>query len=371
LNKIFVISNPLNHEGGIANYYNLFLKHFKSNTVRLSHKSIGSRHFLFYYPVIKRLLYPFFYIYDLIKFVLLFTFTRSLVAIQVSPSLIPVPLIRDGLLVMLSKLSRKHTIIFFRGWKINTLNTLQGSKFFRSIFKQVYLRNTTILVLAKSFKNDLIKLGANKEQVTVTTTAIDKDQLHEFSNAQRDAIKVLFLGRLSQLKGIQEILETIIELNLNGDGNNFIFTLAGHSEKDGFIDIAREKLDANAVPKTHYNFTGRIDGPAKFKLYAEHDVFILPSYTEGCPTSVLEALASGLYCLTTNVGALNEIIQPGVNGDFINVGDSLQIVNQLQKIKLQIKKIRDQRMQISQQSIESFDIEAIIRRLRPIYENVR
>ena len=57
--KVLILTNPLNHEGGIVNYYNLFFKHFKSEKVSLTHGIIGSRAYLFYYPVLKRLLYPF------------------------------------------------------------------------------------------------------------------------------------------------------------------------------------------------------------------------------------------------------------------------------------------------------------------------
>ena len=58
--RVLIISNPLNHEGGIVNYYNLFFNNFKSNEFEIVHFSIGSRAWLFYYPTLKKVLYLFY-----------------------------------------------------------------------------------------------------------------------------------------------------------------------------------------------------------------------------------------------------------------------------------------------------------------------
>ena len=55
--KVLILTNPLNHEGGIVNYYNLFFKNFKSDSILLNHGLIGSRAYLFYYPVLKLIYY--------------------------------------------------------------------------------------------------------------------------------------------------------------------------------------------------------------------------------------------------------------------------------------------------------------------------
>ena len=108
--KVLILTNPLNHEGGVVNYYNLFLKHFEADTIALKHASIGSRAYLFYYPILKRLLYPFYYVFDVIVYILKLLFNPKIKIVQVSPSLIPVPLIRDGLLVLIAKLLGKKVI---------------------------------------------------------------------------------------------------------------------------------------------------------------------------------------------------------------------------------------------------------------------
>ncbi|MBU2922165.1 glycosyltransferase family 4 protein [Winogradskyella psychrotolerans] len=332
LNKVFILTNPLNHEGGVVNYYNLFLKHFESNTVSLKHGSIGSRAFLFYYPILKRLLYPFFYLFDLLAYTLTLIFDRNIKIVQVSPSLIPVPLIRDGLLVVVAKLLGKKVVVFYRGWKLPTYHKIAESNRLRKLFNFVFQKNTLQVVLASSFKNDLVKLNPKKaSNILITTTAIDKSEIVRGETLEEsDSIKVLFLGRIQDLKGIEELIDAIITLNKTNQLEHFKFTIVGHENKTGYTNQLKEKLKGNNVPEGIVDFPGRVTGTDKFALYAANDIYILPSYTEGCPNSVLEALASGLFCITTRVGALSDLVVPGKNGLFVDVKNSESIVKSLQ-----------------------------------------
>jgi len=331
-NKVLILTNPLNHEGGVVNYYNLFFKHFESNVILLKHNSIGSRAYLFYYPLIKRVLYPFYYVFDFFIFFLKLIFDRKIKIVQVSPSLIPVPLIRDGLLVLMAKLLGKKVVVFYRGWKLPTYNKISENSALRKLFNLVFQMNTLQVVLASSFKNDLVKLNTRKPvNIFVTTTAIDKSEIIKNKTLKSsDTINVLFLGRIEDLKGIEELIDAIISLNKTNQLRHFKFTIVGHENKIGYTGRLKEILKSQNVPDEMVKFPGRVTGSDKFQLYANHDVYVLPSYTEGCPNSLLEALASGLFCITTKVGALSDLVVPEKNGLFVEVKSSEAIVKALQ-----------------------------------------
>lgn len=330
--KVLILTNPLNHEGGVVNYYNLFLKHFESDTIALKHGSIGSRAYLFYYPLLKRFLYPIYYVFDVFAYILKLLFNPKIKIVQVSPSLIPVPLIRDSLLVLIAKLLRKKVVVFYRGWKSPTYYKILENSKLRKLFNFVFQKNTLQVVLASSFKNDLVKMNPEKvPDILVTTTAIDKTEIVKREVSKKSTIiKVLFLGRIQDLKGVEELIDAIITLNKTNQLRHFKFTIVGHENKTGYTDGLKEILKSQTVPDEMVKFLGRVTGKDKFELYATNDIYVLPSYTEGCPNSVLEALASGLFCITTKVGALSDLVVPEKNGLFVDVKSSEAIVKALQ-----------------------------------------
>ena len=361
MKKVLIISNPLNHEGGVVNYYNLFFKYFKSDTIRLEHASIGSRAYLFYYPILKRLLYPFYFVYDIMWSVFRLLFNANIKIVQVSPSLIPVPLIRDGLMVLIAKLLGKKVVVFYRGWKIPTYNKLAANILLRKVFNFVFQKNTLQVVLASSFKKDLLKLNPTRSsKMMITTTAIDNSLIIKPNSSAINLkpIKVLFLGRIQDLKGIGELIDAIGLLKANDKLDEFKFTIVGHENKKGYINELKEKLEFFGVTSQQADFLGRISGQEKYQLYASHDIYVLPSYTEGCPNSLLEALASGLFCITTRVGALSNIISPKVNGLFVNIKDSSDLFSAFLYC-LQNKDFNKNRLSNAERHSSEFDIKNI------------
>mgnify|MGYP000859666521 CR=1 FL=1 len=358
--KVLILTNPLNHEGGIVNYYNLFFKYFKSDFILLKHGSIGSRAYLFYYPLLKRILYPLYYFFDLVVYVLILLFDRKIKIVQVSPSLIPVPLIRDGFLILLAKLLGKKVVVFYRGWKLPTYNILLNRSYIRSFFNWLFQKETLQVVLASSFKNDLLKLNPSKiSNILATTTAIDRTEIvNPINNSNSKIIKVLFLGRIQNLKGIEELIDAIILLKENNQLNKFNFSIVGHENKTGYTESLKEKLQYSNVSMDKVSFPGRVIGNDKFKLYANHDIYVLPSYSEGCPNSLLEALASGLFCITTRVGALSDLIISEENGLFVNVKNSNDLFEAFQYCANK-RDFNKNRIANSQRYSDEFDINKI------------
>ncbi|ELV8575558.1 glycosyltransferase family 4 protein, partial [Vibrio vulnificus] len=70
-------------------------------------------------------------------------------------------------------------------------------------------------------------------------------------------------------------------------------------------------------------------GINKIIAFRDADIFILPSYNEGQPISILEAYISSCYVVTTDVGGIKDIFQDQLNGKFIEVGNELSIYDVL------------------------------------------
>ena len=202
-----------------------------------------------------------------------------------------------------------------------------------------------------------------------TTTAISKKDIIFKLNKSNNVINVLFLGRIEKLKGLEEIIDAICILQKKNILDSFCFNFVGHENNKGYIKYLNTILLKNNVDMSKVNFKGRITGFQKFNEYSNNDIYLFPSYTEGCPTTVLEALASGLFCITTPVGALHEIIEPNFNGILINVRNKNDIVDSLIYCKNE-KFIFNNRKEISKRSIIKFDIDNICNKFNENYKKI-
>ena len=147
-----------------------------------------------------------------------------------------------------------------------------------------------------------------------------------------------------------------------------IFVLAGAgSEAD---EKAIKELIAEKGISDNVKFPGWVRGDTKDKLLREADVFFLPSYNEGMPMSVLDAMGYGLPVVSTNVGGIPKIVHDGENGYCCDPGN----VNQFAKGITEILLDRKERKSFGEASWkivkEGYSLEAHLNRIEQAYKQV-
>ena len=137
--------------------------------------------------------------------------------------------------------------------------------------------------------------------------------------------RVLFLGNLSERKGVTDLLQA---LALPGfDEARLEVSLAGGGDIDEYQEKAR-KLGIDGFVR----FEGWSDQREVSALMARADVLVLPSYDEGLPLVILEALANGVAVICSPVGEIPFVLTDGVNACFVQPGDVTAIATALQKV---------------------------------------
>jgi len=136
-----------------------------------------------------------------------------------------------------------------------------------------------------------------------------------------DAVKVLYLSRLIGKKGIYVLLRAIPRVLKRVDAH-FIF--AGPGLKPDF--------EGHGIPRGSYSYLGYISEEQKRALHALADVFVLPSFYENFPISILEAMASGTPPVSTPVGGIPEMITPGYNGVLVPQRDAASLADALVRL---------------------------------------
>lgn len=135
---------------------------------------------------------------------------------------------------------------------------------------------------------------------------------------------VLFLGRLGTNKGTDVLIAAMREVTRQLP--NAVLELGG----DG--DIATYRQQAADLPNVR--FLGWVDDSGRRAALARATVYCLPSWKEGLPLSVLEAMSAGLPVVSTPVGGIPEAVEDGVSGLLVQPGDAQGLATALSKILL-------------------------------------
>lgn len=136
----------------------------------------------------------------------------------------------------------------------------------------------------------------------------------EYSNFSHRPVKILFVGSLSQRKGIANLFKAAEQFN-----HHIQLTIVGKKTSD-------ECAPLNAALKKH-NWISSLPHPKILELMRQHDVLVFPSLFEGFGLVITEAMSQGTPVITTENTVGPDIIEHGKNGWLIKAGstESLQV----------------------------------------------
>ncbi len=164
----------------------------------------------------------------------------------------------------------------------------------------------------------------------------------------------LFAGRIIKEKGVFELAKAFSKVVTK---KKCSLIIAGDGlELPKLRDTIKELCIDNYV-----TFTGHVTGDGLWKLYQQADAFVFPSFSEGQPTVLMEAAHFGLPIIATNIRAVKDIFQDGVNGYFI----PLHRPDLLEKKMLQLltePEVSERMKAANLQLINRFNADAIVSR---------
>ena len=175
-------------------------------------------------------------------------------------------------------------------------------------------------------------LGLEPERCPVVDAWVATEAYLETGRHRRaratGCVEILFVGWLERFKGVFELLAAIRELASAEDVPCFRLTLAG----DGGVAAEAKSWVARHGLSDRVRFVGWVDGEAKLGLFRDADVFVLPSYTEGLPNAMIEAMAAGLPVVVTPVGSVPDVVTDGVQGLLVEPRSVAALTTALRKL---------------------------------------
>jgi glycosyltransferase involved in cell wall biosynthesis len=180
-------------------------------------------------------------------------------------------------------------------------------------------RSHSFSQLTESIDTFYMKLGFKKADFLIPNATIP--QTVHFSNKDKNSI--LFVGRLSEEKGILDLLEALKEVKETSWTMNILGSSANSKDQEHIDRIMARHPFRNRV-----YFRGLVTGEHKWEFYRKSSIVVLPSYLEVFPNVLLEAMTTGNAIISSNVGEVESIV-PSQGGSLISPGNIEELTQKL------------------------------------------
>lgn len=174
---------------------------------------------------------------------------------------------------------------------------------------------------------------------------------------------ISFLGRVGERKGLHDLLNAMVIVKQQCPDAKLL--VGGDGEVERFKAIAK---DLNL--ESEVEFLGWVSGKDKLDVLNKSQVFCLPSYNEGFPMGVLEAMSTGVAVVSTYAGGIPDAIENRKEGILVEAGDSEALANALIELIQSPELQQDYVSNAKRKFDESFSVQAIIPQLQNIYYEV-
>jgi glycosyltransferase involved in cell wall biosynthesis len=188
-----------------------------------------------------------------------------------------------------------------------------ASSFWKNHIKSFLDESNMVICLSDSWKKSIMQI-ASESNVQVIYNSVPLPALNEENKFENKMVNITFLGLIGERKGIFDLIKVMSRLI--ADGFNIHLNVGGN----GDISRLDKEIEMKGL-KNHVTYMGWIKGDAKDKLMRNTDIFVLPSYGEGMPMSILEAMSYAIPVVSTLVGGIPELIINGTTGYMIQPGD--------------------------------------------------
>jgi glycosyltransferase involved in cell wall biosynthesis len=219
-------------------------------------------------------------------------------------------------------------------------------------------RSDKVIARSKEMKRVLERLGVSNKKIVVIGAGVDTNLFHSIDkNKAREKLElpvdkhiILYVGRLHEMKGVKLIYECAERMPVS------LFVMVG----DGTV-----RTDVkNCI------FVGEKRYEEIPSWISAADILVLPSYSEGLPNIVMEALSCGTPVIVTDVGGCPEVVKDGKTGFVMPVGDVEALIDRI-KYLLGNEGLREKMGKLGREDmVKRYEREKVIGELKEVYESL-
>lgn len=250
-----------------------------------------------------------------------------------------------------------------------------GIRFYNKYLLNKILSTANVIISPSEYYiNESRFLGNYREKIVVVPNGINpqnfnvpyaKEECRKSLGLPLHSNILLFVGKITPYKGPDVLVRAMPEIIKNVPDVELVFVGSGEL-KDKLEELSKKLGILERV-----RFTGFIEENLKPLYYKSADVFVLPSTmnTEVFPVALLEASASGLPIVTSNLNTFKCIIEDGYNGLFTKRGDENSLADAIIYL-LENKDVRENMGKNARKKVEDYSWEEIAEKTEKVYEMV-
>jgi glycosyltransferase involved in cell wall biosynthesis len=240
------------------------------------------------------------------------------------------------LAAVICKLRNKPLLVQVLGdWRVATLfagrpgiiRTIKS--WFGEWMSRVTVRNAKLVFTqGRALFDKCVSLNPEATKSALVHSTLTEEAFFETNATSfHEPLRILTVCRLEPGKGL-DVLARALQ-SLHGRALRLEWWCVGQGPAERALKGLVESLKISETVK----FMGYVHhGSGLFQLYRESDIFVLPSFHEGIPNAVLEAMAHSMPIVTTNVGSLGSVITHGVEGILIPAGEPQMLADAISRM---------------------------------------
>ncbi|MBA6253761.1 glycosyltransferase family 4 protein [Colwellia sp. MB3u-55] len=267
---------------------------------------------------------------------------------------------RKSVIIRLASLFRNKIIIHLHGAEFKEFYSDECSYSKQKNIRNSFNLSDKIIVLSTQWRDWVRTIVEEKYKVCVVYNAVPEVVLPCKKLQQEN---ILFLGRLGQRKGVEDLINAFAkvaskfpnsQLQLGGDG-----------------DLTKYQTQVSSLGLVNQvTFLGWVSGETKNQCLADATIYCLPSYNEGFPMGILEAMSAGVAVVASKAGGIPDAITDQIDGLLIDAGD----VDSLAEALITMLEDSDKRCKLSASAKEKYQLnfcpEVIVPQLEAIYQEL-
>ncbi len=268
--------------------------------------------------------------------------------------------IRKSILLAIARLAGSKTIFHLRSGEFERYATQESGSLMQWWIRRTLQKSSKIIALSDAWGDFLIRYAPGAD-VQVISNAVRIDAPNDPLATEEG--RILFLGQAGEHKGIFELLNAVSELKKTFPEIKLV--IAGNG------NLAELQTKANELGiGAHIELPGWIKADEKRQELSRASIFALPSYAEGLPNAMLEAMSAGKAVVVTHVGGIPDVVKDGENGLLIPPADTQALTIAL-KTLLENKQLRDTLASNARKTIvEQHSCKILVDKLSALYEEL-